>query len=149
MAERFYLEELVPYEKFSQHTKVKWEGVTKIPKEAKLIYCSKSGSKYWILGSTLYRKSTHWGCIGTCNWFIKNACKVSGKKYGPCKVASPTDKRGHILFYYSPIIGKCHLSAFKFIAPKAPPRYIKDDKGFLIINPDFKIYSKSYNFASN
>jgi hypothetical protein len=41
-------------------------------------------------------------------------------------------------------IGICKINNIKCLAPKAPARYIINEKGFKIINPKFKEYIKLY-----
>ena len=36
------------------------------------------------------------------------------------------------------------LKDIKYLAPKAPKRYVVNDKGFKIVNPEFKEYTKIY-----
>lgn len=143
------LDELVPYSKFSHSTKINWQGIDSLPKNLTCIYKSKSGSKYWSDGIYIYRKSKHWGGIGTCKWKIKHPVIKNKKKYGPCGLGQNKKSGRPVLLFFKPILGKCKISDIKYIAPKPPKRYIKDDKGFLIINPEFKIYLNTYNIVCN
>lgn len=140
MRQLFYKEIEVTLTKIAG-TKINWKLVLSIPKTAKLIYTSKSGSKYYIFGNSLYRKSNHWGHIGRWNcWnlFKPNGCKQTGVP------KNRAEGLGLTYICKKERIGMCTLKDIKYLAPKAPKRYITNDKGFPIINPEFKEYCKLY-----
>lgn len=140
MRQLFYKEIEAKLTKISG-TKIDWKLILTIPKDAKLIYTSKSGSEYYVINDSLYRKSNHWGYIGYNNCW--NLFKPNGRK----QIGVPKNRaKGLGLTYIckKEYIGVCTLNDIKYIAPKAPKRYILNDKGFKIINPEFKEYSKTY-----
>lgn len=125
---------------YYQSTKIDWIRCVCIPNDAKRIHKSKSGSEYYIKEEFLYRKSNHWGHIGNCCWnlFKENGAKLRGR--------IKNRKQGLGLTYINKHyrIGRCKIDDIKHLAPKAPKRYITNDKGFPIINPEFKEYIKIY-----
>ena len=122
-------------------TKIDWKLVLSIPKTAKLIHSSKSGSRYYIDGKFLYRESNHWGHIGhrNCwNLFKPNGSKQIGNR------KNRAEGLGLTYICKKERIGRCTLEDIKYLAPKAPKRYVVNDKGFKIVNPEFKEYIKIY-----
>lgn len=140
MRELFYKEIEGTLTKISG-TKIDWQLVLSVPKTAKLIYASKSGSKYYIVGTYLYRKSNHWGHIGYRNCW--NLFKPNGHKQTGT-IQNRAKGLGLTYICRKERIGVCAIKDIKYLAPKAPKRYILNDKGFKIINPEFKEYTKLY-----
>lgn len=140
MRQLFYIPTEITIETFFKKTNINWQLTNNIPKTAKLIYCSKSNSKYYVDNNILYRISNHWGHIGNCCW---NLYKPNGaKKHGYRK----NRKAGLGLTWINKkdSIGMCKINDVKRLAPKAPTRYIINEKGFKIINPKFKEYIELY-----
>lgn len=140
MKQLFYIPIEVPINEFFKKTKIDWQLVTTIPSTAKLFYSSKSGSKYYIEKNIIYRISKHWGHIGTCCWnlYKPNGTKKHGRKYNRKAGLGLTWLTG------KEHIGMCKINDVKYLAPIAPSRYIFNEKGFKIINPEFKEYIKIY-----